>query len=321
MQDLLENEGHTRIRAIENIWEQVTEYFEYFNDWFQNRTLFHFIGFLIATRSYQTIDSLILKSKTLSKKQFERFLKSEISKMILINKKRTDSDGNEYQVQLENLNYENEDQKTNDKSEINRILLLHNVYTTMRSEKEKARFPFNLYKQTKRNEKWSLEHIHAQNSESINKRVNQNSWLDDHIKSLSSQNNSDFEELITRMQVLRNADEIEKDDFEKMVSDIYATVNNISEAKELNVHSISNLCLVDANTNSQLNNSVFDVKREIIKQRELSGFYIPICTRNVFLKAYTEYPTNNAYWTQNDREDYLKNIKNTYEYFVNTLNN
>ncbi|MBK7131145.1 MAG: DUF262 domain-containing protein [Crocinitomicaceae bacterium] len=321
LQDLLENEGHTRIRAIENIWEQVTEYFEYFNDWFQNRTLFHFIGFLIATRSYQTIDSLILKSKTLSKKQFERFLKSEISKMILINKKRTDSDGNEYQVQLENLNYENEDQKTNDKSEINRILLLHNVYTTMRSEKEKARFPFNLYKQTKRNEKWSLEHIHAQNSESINKRVNQNSWLDDHIKSLSSQNNSDFEELITRMQVLRNADEIEKDDFEKMVSDIYATVNNISEAKELNVHSISNLCLVDANTNSQLNNSVFDVKREIVKQRELSGFYIPICTRNVFLKAYTEYPTNNAYWTQNDREDYLKNIKNTYEYFVNTSNN
>jgi hypothetical protein len=191
----------------------------------------------------------------------------------------------------------------------------------MRSEKEKARFPFNLYKQTKRNEKWSLEHIHAQNSESINKRANQNSWLDDHIKSLSSQNNSDFEELITRMQVLRNVDEIEKDDFEKMVSDIYATVNNISEAKELNVHSISNLCLVDANTNSQLNNSVFDVKREIIKQRELSGFYIPICTRNVFLKAYTEYPTNNAYWTQNDREDYLKNIKSTYEYFVNTSNN
>jgi uncharacterized protein with ParB-like and HNH nuclease domain len=321
LQDMLDNEKISRIEAVENIWEQVTEYFEYFKDWFHNRTLYHFIGFLIATRGNQIIDSTILKSKSLSKNQFEKFLKDEISRLIIVNKKRTNSDGNEYQVYLENLNYENEDQQSHDKLEINRILLLHNVYTTMKSEKEKARFPFNLYKETKRNEKWSLEHIHAQNSEGINKRINQNSWLDDHIKSLSSQNNSDFEELIETMQTLRNSDEIEKEEFAQIVNEVYAAINTISGATEKNIHSISNLCLIDANTNSKLNNSVFDVKREIIKQSELKGlFYIPICTRNVFLKAYTEYPTSNAYWTQNDRDGYLESIKTTYNYFVNTAN-
>ena len=86
-----------------------------------------------------------------------------------------------------------------------------------------------------------------------------------------------------------------------------------------NVHLIKNLCLLDKSTNSQLNNSVFDVKREKIKKRELTGFYIPVCTKNVFLKAYTAYPTTNAYWTKMDRNDYFNDIENTYKYFVNKL--
>jgi hypothetical protein len=51
----------------------------------------------------------------------------------------------------------------------------------------------------------------------------------------------------------------------------------------------------------------------------LAGHYIPICTRNVFLKAYTEYPVNNAYWTAEDRKGYLQNIKKVYNYFINAI--
>ena len=61
------------------------------------------------------------------------------------------------------------------------------------------------------------------------------------------------------------------------------------------------------------------LKREKIKERELAGHYIPVCTRNVFLKAYTSYPVNNAYWTDADREGYLSNIRETYNYFVNSI--
>lgn len=318
--DLIDKENFERIDAVKRVWEQVNEYFEYFKDWFNNRKLYHYIGFLIAfpPKGSSLIDTLIGKSKELSKTRFEEYLRKQISSLILIEKERTDSYGKKYSVQLENLNYENEDQQTNDIAEINRILLLHNVYTTFKSEKEKARFPFNLFKQTKRNEKWSLEHIHAQNSENITKRENQNTWLDDHIKSLSRQNNPDFESLLQTMNSLRNSTKIEKEEFQVLVDEVYQVINKISGNSEYRSHSISNLCLVDAITNSRLNNSVFDVKREIIKQRELEGFYIPICTRNVFLKAYTEYPINNAYWTESDKQAYVQSIKNTYEYFINT---
>lgn len=319
LQDLIENEKQSRIKAVENIWEQVTEYFEYFREWFQNRTLYHCIGYLIAVKGNQIIDSLIIQSKTLAKKQFIGFLEKEIGKIILVNKKRKDTDGNEYQVKLENLNYENEDQKTNDIPEIHKILLVHNVQASLKSDKEKARFPFNLYKQTKRNEKWSLEHIHAQNSESIIKKENQVTWLNDHIQSLSNQNNSAFDKLISRMKALKQMQEIEQELFENLVIDVYSAIKKATDFDESRLHNISNLCLVDANTNSKLNNSVFDVKREKIKERELAGHYIPVCTRNVFLKAYTSYPVNNAYWTDADREGYLSNIRETYNYFVNSI--
>jgi hypothetical protein len=125
--------------------------------------------------------------------------------------------------------------------------------------------------------------------------------------------------MIDRMEALRNADEIDKEAFETLVNIIYAATKELSDADEKNIHSISNLCLVDANTNSQLNNSVFDVKREIIKERELEGHYIPICTRNVFMKSYTKYPINNAYWTADDRKGYLESIKQTYDYFMDSI--
>jgi hypothetical protein len=74
---------------------------------------------------------------------------------------------------------------------------------------------------------------------------------------------------------------------------------------------------LDAPTNSALNNSQFDVKREIIRKREIKeNVYIPICTRNAFLKAYTADAENNAYWTEADRTAYFGNIKNMYNYFL-----
>lgn len=321
LQDLIVNRKISRIQAVDKIWEKVTEYFEFFLEWYQNRTLYHYIGYLITIKGNQIIDLLLEKSKNLSKKQFIAYLESEIGKIVLVNKKRKDTDNKEYIVTLEKLNYENEDQKTNDRPEIHNILLLHNVDTSLRSDKEKARFPFNLYKKTKRNEKWSLEHIHAQNSESIIKKENQVTWLQDHIKSLTNKNIPDFDQLIKRMKIIQASNEIEKETFENIVIDVYAAIKKIADFEESSMHSISNLCLVDVNTNSKLNNSVFDVKREKIKDREIEGHYIPVCTRNVFMKFYTCYPINNAYWTNDDRNGYFHNIKQTYDYFVNAINN
>jgi len=304
LQDLIDNgiDGKklSRIEAVKKIWSDIIEYFEYFKEWFQNRTLYHYIGLLIVLKGNKIIDSIIQKSKQISKSKFKEYLKQEIAKMVKTKKS------------LNELVYEDEKGKKADYKEIINILLLHNVFTTLNSEKEKPRFPFELYKE----QEWSLEHIFARNSQSLTDTEKQKEWLSDHIKSLSSSNiEGSYNELITKMEAMKKQDEIDNEAFEKIEAEVYEAIEKCFEfGKDENDHLIKNLCLLDKATNSQLNNSVFDVKREKIKKRELAGYYIPICTKNVFLKAYTTYPATNAYWTKTDRNDYFKDIEKTYKF-------
>lgn len=316
LDDLMNNDKKARIDAVELIWEMVIEYFEYYKEWFSNRTLYHYIGYLIDLKGINIIDTLMQKSKELRKKDFVIYLESEIKELIEINFERKDESGNMVTVYLKDLRYENESHTSNDKPLITKILFLHNVIATLKSEKEKAKFPFNLYKKTKKNEKWSLEHIHAQNSENVTNPEHQKIWLKDHIKSLTNTNDKIFKDIIQKMNDLLEDNNLNKEEFNECVNIVYSLINKIAGFTEKNTHQIDNLCLIDKNTNSQLNNSVFDVKREKIKKREVEGHYIPISSRNVFLKAYTDYPTDNVYWRIEDRIGYLNSLEETYNFFV-----
>ena len=103
--------------------------------------------------------------------------------------------------------------------------------------------------------------------------------------------------------------EISEDIFNTLFSKIITELS--SDAGEAALHNISNLTLLDAKSNSALNNSVFEVKRQIIIEREKVGSFIPICTRNVFLKYYSPAPSQNYFWSEEDRKEYLNCLEGT----------
>ena len=73
------------------------------------------------------------------------------------------------------------------------------------------------------------------------------------------------------------------------------------------VDAITNLALLDRADNSVLSNAVFEVKRRHIILLDRSGSYIPVCTRNVFLKYYTEAGAQQLhFWGPGDRQAYLE---------------
>jgi hypothetical protein len=294
------------IDAIEQVWGKITKYFEIICDFYQDRELFHHIGFLIAVdRRKDRLKTLIQKSLECKKSEFKEYLKSEIGEIIQVKEQ-----------ELEDLDYED------DSKEINNILLLHNVVAANKSDKERARFPFHLYNQTKNKNKWSLEHIHARKSEDIKP---DKTWLIDHIDSLDRLNKLDnkgkADNLIIWLKELSEKQSIEVEEFKEAHYAVFDMIDDLSGEKteEDKKHLISNLCLVDVDTNSALNNSVFDEKREKIIKREKDGTYIPICTRNVFFKAYTERPKTITYWTKDDRDAYLNDIKNVYYEFIKAI--
>jgi uncharacterized radical SAM superfamily Fe-S cluster-containing enzyme len=68
--------------------------------------------------------------------------------------------------------------------------------------------------------------------------------------------------------------------------------------------------------NSSLNNAIFPEKRKRIKKLDKEGRFIPLGTKNVFMKYYSDKVDEFLTWNGSDREDYLKVLKNTLTQFV-----
>ena len=97
--------------------------------------------------------------------------------------------------------------------------------------------------------------------------------------------------------------------------------NNIIAAFESpSVHYLDNMALLSKRDNSALNNAIFPAKRNHIIRLEREGRFIPLCTRNVFLKLYSPADQQPYYWSQADREHYLAAIKAVFENFKESTN-
>lgn len=74
-------------------------------------------------------------------------------------------------------------------------------------------------------------------------------------------------------------------------------------------NSLRNLCLLDSGTNRSYKNDSFKEKRKKIIEREIEGTFIPICTKNVFMKYYTANVKDIEVWNENDRTSYFEKIQ------------
>jgi hypothetical protein len=195
-----------------------------------------------------------------------------------------------------------------DYDEIISILLLFNIETVIEDgAMEESRFPFQLYNK----KDISIEHIHPQNPEKIDDK-NAKEWLSSHLNSLQGFSNiqEEYKKLIEKIQT--TLEDYKKEKFEE----IFKVYNNLVKMEEQE-HTLRNLALVGKAVNSTLNNSFFDKKRALIKKAS-KEHYIPICTRRVFKKYYTEYPADMTFWGKKDRDGYFEAIKRIYNKFVDS---
>lgn len=76
-------------------------------------------------------------------------------------------------------------------------------------------------------------------------------------------------------------------------------------------HGIANLTLLDEHTNRSYKNAVFAVKRQRLLSLDQAGIFVPLCTRNVFLKCYNPQVDNVMFWGASDRLAYQTTILET----------
>lgn len=302
---------------VEDLWElwlKVETYFSYLKYWYNNNDYYHKIGYLAADRKTgsKILIELLDAASTLSTKAFNALIEDKIVESI----KKVVHRGDPPKPILE-YTY------TDDYDKLKQVLFLYNVESTRLLNKEK--FPFNKYKAEKN---WTLEHIHAQNSDLIDHADKEKwvEWFAENERVLASLQRRlpDNEELRNLLASLRSEQErlntsrarFQFNDLKLVFDNVLRFFDDLAGAENRPTveHGISNMALLSGSTNSAISNSVFEVKRQIITVADADGEYIPLCTRNVFMKYYNRNQEDftvqqNFYWSESDRLNYLTDIK------------
>jgi hypothetical protein len=95
------------------------------------------------------------------------------------------------------------------------------------------------------------------------------------------------------------------------IEHIHATADETDESDD----GIGNLTLLDAQTNRSYQNAPFEEKRKFIIERVSKGLFVPLCTKNIFLKVYSKNLNDMYIWGNEDKKDYIDAMENTLESF------
>jgi len=294
-------------------WEEVVLKFYQLKEWYEDNELYHLIGYLVATE-VKGVRDIIKLSENKGKSDFKAELIKSIKAYFQNFYNKTISSGYVGNDYLEMLDY------YDSYKQLMNTLFLYNIEIYILSNAH-YRFPFDLSKNTK----WTLEHIHAQKAKDFKTVTEVDEWAED-IKQLKiefqveSETSSkdfpiaDFDDILKELKELK---------INKNISLTKGLGNKVTQLnKELktyfNLHSIKNMALLDGSTNSKLSNKSFNEKREeIIKidkkkwgsdDKEKKPF-IPIGTKNVFMKYTSTDVLQMNFWRAQDRIDYIKHIR------------
>ena len=303
------NEIHT----MQDAWKQVRKTFDRLVAWYEDNMYYHYVGYLVAIgftplqihnhlenekrvrkdleSGYDwTVDDTIV---SLRKKMMERFRQD--NKFI----KKDAIDEFEYGSEY-----------------VPRVLLLFNVESCRKGGN--VRFAFDKYKKGN----WDVEHIDSQNDATLQEYDDRMRWLNnvkfilglehtDRAKELAGESQNLIDEFTERAKV--NVDKYRA--FYQKINKFYSTESGEDDSEvDLTTKKkdyLSNLTLLDSATNREYKDAPFAYKRYcIVKYDRMGDRFIPLCTRNLFLKYYTDSSLESSYldnmrWNAADRKGYM----------------
>lgn len=278
--------------GVAQFWNDVVERHGLLTGWFNDRELYHRVGYLIAVGV--PVAELIDESQSRTHSEFRAYLTARTREELAL----TESE-------LSLLRYD--DSKS--AAKCTQVLLLMNVETVLASSDPGSRFSFFAYAQ----QGWSLEHIHAQRSEDLKTEPQRRDWITAHLSKINgttwdAAKLADVQTVTAKMTAhlaMRptNTDDVGFQEILDRAFALFSTDDSDGDGDE--VHGLKNLALLQKDFNSKLNNAVFALKRERILELDGRGAYILPCTRNVFLKYYTaDAEQQLSFWSPQDQSAY-----------------
>lgn len=304
------------IRNMDDAWQLVKRTFDRMVAWYEDNLFYHYIGYLVAVgfKPLEIYRHLENEKKKLREEDPKReWCEDDTRQALRRLMMERFKDKNKY------LSKDAIDEFEYGQEYVGRLLLLFNIESCLTSCN--SRFDFERFK----TEKWDVEHIDSRNDASIQEFADRISWLrhvefilghedDDAAKALRAEASELIKQFEERGSVIKNRYE----DFYLRLNKHYAKESGQDEAdvdlSKVNKNFISNLTLLDCKTNREYQDAPFPYKRYLIMKYDREGTrFIPLATRNVFLKYYTDSNENSSHldrvrWSAGDRQGYLKAI-------------
>jgi hypothetical protein len=285
----------------ESEWKEIKQTYLMLEEWFEDRALYHMVGFLVSEG--MSLNQLRALSLNCTKSVFEQRLRQEIYQRTIGQDLPVPPNESAIREQvadrLETLSYKSNQQK------IKSLLLLFNLATLLQNNRSNLRFQFDSFK----NENWDIEHIRSVTDDKPERHHERVGWLNNCLGYLKSQKTTEeickqIEEFLKLTQV-EATNEIFDPLYAKLLDHFHETSEGETE------HGIANLTLLDEHTNRSYKNAVFAVKRQSLLNLDQAGIFVPLCTRNVFLKCYSPQVDNVMFWGESDQSGYKKAITTT----------
>lgn len=291
--------------VIESLWNDIKRYFDTLCKWHEDVHRHNLIGYLVENgRAVADIHNA-LKDASLEQLVKETLGYNDVS-------------------DIDELSYHD----SAGFIKIRKTLLLFNVLTCDRFGQK---FPFDKY----RDELYDVEHVNSQTDHPIEKTDDKREWIrnhalpclwedrletgpDGHFTASATQARALIAEGISLMRDFdknNNRDIGEKfRPYRIKVENFYASGDCATSMNDKDA--IGNLTLLNSTINREYKNALFPRKLRTLKRSDQEGRYIPLCTKYMFLKYYSN-PSGNASafsmmrWREADQRDYTEAIKET----------
>lgn len=316
--------------GIRKVWRDIVHVHDKLYSWYQDNELYHNIGFLVSCEGKRraTATDVVVKLYQNGKDKGIHEVKAivcwEIFDRLIVKKwkKRKAKDVKwdiEEEFELENLTFDG------DKNYLANVLLLYsNIFPLL--EQGRGKFPFKAYY----SDSWDIEHINPQTKESEIKKL---------ITWGKSENNGKADrgkdEIYSNLNWVRNVElileylkkknnkllpELKEEDRNKDFCEFSSSESGKAFLEDMekawdecqiesDVDAVNNFVLLNSKINRGYHNALFNQKRAKIIEYDKNGFFIPMATKNVFLKYYNENPAEFIEWGKEDREGYLNYLE------------
>ena len=194
------------------------------------------------------------------------------------------------------------------------MLLLFNLATLLQNTRSNLRFQFDSFK----SEKWHIEHVRSVTTNKPEQHSGRVAWFGHTLGYLRTQKTE--EALCEEIEAFLKLPQPEalNEVFDPLYEKVLAYFRESTDEEA--AHGIANLALLDQRTNTSYKNAVFAVKRQRLLALDQAGIFVPLCTRNVFLKCYRPKVDNVMFWSEPDRDAYQKAIIETLvKFFVGKM--